>query len=442
MVGFTLTPVDGSTLTTLMEGANTVTFALVLDGQPGGNVVLDLSTTSSAVTLSDTSVSFIPSAWNTPVMVTVTSRVDNNNIDGDAAYTITVGVNAGNTADAAFDALAAQTLSGTVLDNDMVGFTLTPVDGSTLPALVEGANTVTFALVLDGQPGGNVVLDLSTTSSAVTLSDASVTFMLSAWNTPVMVTVTSRVDNDNFDGDVDYTITVAVNAGTTDDDAFDVLAAQTLSGTVADDDESEGLTKDSEVQVEVAVAVADTFGTAQLAADLISTRLQAPLVSAPQVSFAGRELHAQGNIPVLVNPVASDPWGDEEEQIQDWNSDFASLLPGTDFVLPLSGSDSAGNQLEFWGSVGYTDLQGDPTVDGVKIDYDGDATGVQVGLSRRDSSGTSLGISVGSTKVDLDLEGKESGDIVKVEARVIVFSSLCGLVAIAGLGSMARRWCG
>ena len=435
MAGFTLGPLGGaSTLAVITEGENTITFTVVLNSQPQGNVVLDLSTTSSAVALSDTSVSFIPSVWNTPVMVTVTSRVDNDNFDDDAVYTVTVSVNAGTTADDDYDALGAQTLSGTVADNDKApGFTLAPLGGAaTLAVIDEGENTTTFTVILDVRPRGNVVLDLSTTSSAATLSDTSVSFIPSAWNTPMVVTVTSRADNDDMDGDAAYTITVAVNTGTTTDAAFNGLAAQTLSGTVIDD-ESLGLTKEGEVQGEIAVAVADTFGTAQLAADLISTRLQAPLASAPQVSFAGRELHAQGNIPVLANPVASDPWGDEEEQTQDWNNDFASLLPGTDFVLPLSGSDSAGNQLEFWGSVGYTDLQGDPTVDGVKVDYDGDATGVQVGISRRDSSGTSLGISVGSTKVDLDLEGKESGDIVKVERELLSFHPYVGWSPLPGL---------
>ena len=547
MAGFTLAPADSSVLAALAEGANTVTFTLVLDAQPLSNVVFDISTASSDVSLSDTSVSFIPSAWNTPVMVTVTSRADNDNVDGDAAYTVTVSVDEDASHDA-FDGLDDQTLNGMVTDDDMAGFTLAPSDGSslstisesgsttftarlnrgpqtnvtlsitstdpgeatvsvstlvftntnwgtvqtvsvngvidnivdgpqsymidvvvatgsdasysgvmpqqlngtvadddivgftlaplggaaTLAVIDEGENTTTFTVVLDVIPqDNNVVLDLSTTSSAVTLSDTSVSFTPSEWDTLVMVTVTSRADNDDADGDAAYIVTVSVNDGSSDD-AFDNLLDQTLSGTVADD-ETVSLTKEGEVQGEIAVAIADTFGTAQLAADLISTRLQAPLASAPQVSFAGRELHAQGNIPVLVNPVASDPWGDEEEQIQDWNSDFASLLPGTDFVLPLSDSDSAGNQLEFWGSVGYTDLQGDPTVDGVKIDYDGDATGVQVGLSRRDSSGTSLGISVGSTKVDLDLEGKERGDIVKVERELLSFHPYVGWSPLPGL---------
>ena len=233
IAGFTLTPLGGaSTLAAIAEGENTTTFTVVLDAQPQSNVVLDLSTTSGDVSLSDTSVSFIPSAWDTPVSVTVTSRVDNNDLDGDAAYTVTVGVNAGS--DDSFDSLTAQILSGTVTDNDIAGFTLAPADGSALAALAEGESTTTFTVVLDAQPQSNVVLDLSTTSSDVSLSDTSVSFIPSAWDTPVMVTVTSRADNDAIDGDAAYTVTVGVNTGS--DDNFDGLTAQTLSGTVTDDD--------------------------------------------------------------------------------------------------------------------------------------------------------------------------------------------------------------
>ena len=157
VAGFTLAPIDGSTLETLLEGENITTFTVRLNAQPLSDVLLDIITMGSDVTVSRTSLTILSrrTDWLIPQTVTVTSRADNSTVDGDAAYTVTVSVDDRSTD--AFDGLADQTLNGMVTDDDVAGFTLDPSDGSSLADLAEGSNTLTFTVVLGAQPLSDVV---------------------------------------------------------------------------------------------------------------------------------------------------------------------------------------------------------------------------------------------------------------------------------------------
>ena len=544
VASFTLDPDPsaGSSLSSLAEGSNTLTFTVVLDAQPLSAVVFDVSTTGDDVTVSPNSLTFTPGNWNRAQSVTVTSRVDNNNLEAAANYIVTVAVNDGASA-TAFNGLPAQMLSGTVSDNDTASFTLAPSDGSSLPDLaeVEGSSTQTFTVVLDKIPTSAVVFDVSKTGPDVTVSPARLTFAPGTWNTAQTVTVTSRADNNVVDGAAAYTVTVSVNAGASDSD-FDGLDDQTLNGMVTDDDiagftisvpniditegdpdgesftitldtqptgnvtlavssssitlatvtpgmliftmdnwstaqmvfvttdtiddeepgddlpftitivvtsadldyagledtmipgqvvDNDGLGEEETTQIKTAIAIADSLGTAHIATDLITARLQHPPVLQPTAQLAGKNLVPSAVAGQLFKVQEVDPWQDEQEPA--WSGDFEDLLPGTNFVLPLSDAAASGAHTELWGSVGYIDFKGDPTIDNVSIDYDGQVTGVHVGIGRQYANGTNFGVSVGSTKVKIDLSGT---GVEKVERDVVSIHPYIGW----SLTDRVRAW--
>jgi len=115
------------------------------------------------------------------------------------------------------------------------GFTVAESGGTTVVA--ENAGTDTFTVVLDAQPASDVVLTLSSHSTAeATVSAATLTFTTNNWDVAQPVTVTG-VD-DNFDRDDATTVTVAVDDANSDD-AFDAVADQVITVTCTDDDTTE-----------------------------------------------------------------------------------------------------------------------------------------------------------------------------------------------------------
>ena len=210
-----------STLGSLTEGGNT-TFTAVLDARPASDVVLTLTSSATSVaTVAPALLTFTNSDWNAAQTVNV-AGVDNDLIDGDRDYTITVAVNSG---PGSYGTLANKELTGTVTDDDAADYTL-----SALGSLTEGGST-TFTAVLDAQPISDVVLTLTSSATSVaTVTPALLTFTNSDWETAQMVNVAGV--NNAIIGDQDYTITVA-NSGP---GGYATLANKELTGTVTDDD--------------------------------------------------------------------------------------------------------------------------------------------------------------------------------------------------------------
>ena len=100
----------------------------------------------------------------------------------------------------------------------------------------EAGTTGTFTVVLDSQPTGNVVFDVTASDTGeATIDSSSLTFTAGNWDTPQTVTVTGA-DDSLDDGDQSSTVTVAINTGSTADNAYDALASQTVAVTTVDDD--------------------------------------------------------------------------------------------------------------------------------------------------------------------------------------------------------------
>ena len=82
--GITVSAISGNTA----EDGTTATFTVVLDTEPSGTVTIDISSNDTTEgTAAPASLTFTTEDWDTPQTVTVTG-VDDEDLDGDIAYTI------------------------------------------------------------------------------------------------------------------------------------------------------------------------------------------------------------------------------------------------------------------------------------------------------------------------------------------------------------------
>ena len=230
VAGFTIAETEGSTGVT--EAGSTDLFTVVLTGRPITDVVFSITSSDSTETSVTSSLTFTSEDWDTPQNVTVTG-LDDDIIDGTQSSIITIAIDDANS-DNSFDPINDQTVTVTNNDDDVAGFTITETEGST--AVDESGNTDTFNIVLNAQPQSDVVLTITSSDTGEATVTSLITFTSANWDTAQTVTVTG-VDDDIIDGTQTSTITISVNDASSDD-AFDSLADQTISASVADNDTS------------------------------------------------------------------------------------------------------------------------------------------------------------------------------------------------------------
>ena len=230
--GITVAASDGSTV--VSESGSTDSFTVVLNAQPGSDVVINVSSGDTGeATVPSTDLTFTAANWNIAREVVVTG-VDDNDIDGNQTTTLTVSVVDGSSDDA-YDSVANLTLDATTTDNDSAGVTVAASDGDT--TVTEAGSTDTFTVVLNTQPSSDVVINVSSGDTGeATVAPAELTFTFGNWNIAREVVVTGVDDND-IDGDQTTTLTVSVVDGSSDD-AYDGVDDQTLDATTSDDDEA------------------------------------------------------------------------------------------------------------------------------------------------------------------------------------------------------------
>ena len=228
VAGFTIVELDGST--EVDESGDTDTFTVVLDAQPDSDVVLSITSSDTGEATVTSSLTFTSANWDTPQVVTVTG-VDDDLIDGTITSTVTVSVNDA-ASDNNFDAVADQTVSVSTTDDDVAGFTIVELDGST--EVDESGDTDTFTVVLDAQPTSDVVITITSSDTGEATVTSTLTFTPANWDTPQVATITG-VDDDIIDGSQTSTITVSIDDANSDDD-FDAIADQTVSVSTTDDD--------------------------------------------------------------------------------------------------------------------------------------------------------------------------------------------------------------
>jgi ApbE superfamily uncharacterized protein (UPF0280 family) len=226
--GFT---VNTTTLSTA-EAGGTDTFTVVLDAQPTADVVLTVTSNDTSEGTPDVStLIFTPTNWDTPQTITVTGA-DDTLIDGDIPYIVQVAVDAVNTLDANFASLPAQDVNAINADDDTAGFTLSATTLST----TEAGGADTFTVVLDAQPSNDVVFTITSNDTSEGTPDVStLTFTSTNWDTPQTITVTGA-DDTLIDGDIPYTVQVAIDTVNTLDANFHLASCPRCKRHNADDD--------------------------------------------------------------------------------------------------------------------------------------------------------------------------------------------------------------
>ena len=227
------------------ESGTTDSFTVVLNSQPqlGTTVTIDVTSSNANAGLVSTAGSAIPGVtktltftdadWNTPQTVTV-HGVDDALPTDNAPVVYNVTLNPASVGDANYNALADLVISATNGDDDTPGITVTLIN----PPLVttEAAGTATFTVQLDTVPSSPVVLTVvSNNTLEGTVDLPTLTFLADATAlNPQTVTLTG-VQDGIADGNVAYTVTVAVD-GTTTDPGYTGLSSIIVNATNNDDD--------------------------------------------------------------------------------------------------------------------------------------------------------------------------------------------------------------
>ncbi len=267
VIDFSLTETGGSTAVT--ENTTTDTFDIVLTAQPATDVVFTItSDTPTAASVSHDTITFTNGNWSTPQTITVSAPEDDNVVSENAVITISIDTDL---SDNDWLAVADQTVTVTVTDNDTPNFSLTETGGST--AVTENTTTDTFDIVLTAQPATDVVFTItSDTPTAASVSHDTITFTNGNWSTPQTITV-SAPEDDNVVSE-NAVITISIDTDLSDNDWL-AVADQTVTVTVTDNDTPNfSLTETGGSTAVTENTTTDTFDivlTAQPATDVVFT---------------------------------------------------------------------------------------------------------------------------------------------------------------------------
>ena len=227
--GVTVNPTAGLTTT---ESGGIATFSVVLDTTPLADVTIAIGTSdSSEGSAEPAQLVFTPADGLTAKVVTVRGA-DDTAIDGDVAYTITVGAAA--SADAAYAGVDPSDVSVTNEDDDAPAIIVAPTGNLFVS---EAGGTATFVIVLDTTPTANVIIGLTSNDlTEGTVVPGSLTFTPTSALVPQTVTVTG-VNDSVDDGDSGFSIVTA--AAVSGDPAYDTLNAADVGVINTDDDQAQ-----------------------------------------------------------------------------------------------------------------------------------------------------------------------------------------------------------
>ena len=229
MPGITVNAAGGDT----SESGGIVTFSIVLNSPPGGDVTIGLSsndTTEGTIALS--SVTFTPANWNALQTVTITG-VDDAVLDGNQPYLIIT--DPAVSTDADYSGLDSINVSLRNIDNDTSGISVTEISGNT----AEGSEKAYFTIVLNAAPSNDVTIDLSSSDTTEgTINPSAVTFTSADWSSPQTITVTG-VDDAIEDGNQPYTI--ITNAASSSDMSYNGVDPDNIT-LINIDNDSAGIT--------------------------------------------------------------------------------------------------------------------------------------------------------------------------------------------------------
>ena len=298
-LGFANTPLSFS------EGTGDVSIGLVLSGMLPEDLVVTVSSSDGTATagsdytaLSDT---ITISKGQTSASVTL-SLIEDTVVEPEETLTLTLSATA--------DRL---TVSGaatvTLTDNDTGGITSTRTGSITM---TEG-DSVSYSLVLDAEPSGNVTITPSSDSPLLVSVTGSLTFTSGDWSTPQTVTVEALRDNDVADGTATISYAVSGNDDATLADLYvrvkDIPGAVTDLGAVAGYG-SVALTwtnpGDSDL-ASVSIAYGEDSVSVDATAGAEGSHGVTGLAGATEYTFVARSVDSDGNTSAPVSVTVTTP---------------------------------------------------------------------------------------------------------------------------------------
>ena len=304
--GVTIAPI---TLTVTEGDAAGVSYTVVLTSQPAGDVTIAISGHSgtdlalSGTTLTSNELTFTTENWGTAQTVTVKAAEDD---DAVKAADVTLAHAISSTDDSVYNALAGQSVTVSITENDADGVTISP---TTLTVTEGDATGVSYTVVLTSQPAGDVTITISGHSgtdlalSGTTLTSNELTFTTENWGTAQTVTVKAAEDDDAVT-DADVTLAHAISS--TDDSVYNALAGQSVTVSITEND---GSTVTVSFEKEVHYTIEGASGVAG-----VEVLLSAPLQTEVTISIT----------------VLSQSTADSDDYLVDDNAGYASD-PGLTF---------------------------------------------------------------------------------------------------------------
>ena len=278
----------------VLEGGSAI-YAVVLDAEPTGPVTVTVGGASGDLTVSPETLSFTTSNWSTRQLVRVSAAEDEDS-NVDAPVTLTHMASGGG-----YDGVTAAEVEVTILENDIPGVTVTPMELS----VTEGSSE-TYTVVLDTEPTGPVTVTVGGVTGDLMVSPPSLSFMQSNWSTAQPMTVMAAEDEDALD-DPPVTLTHAVSGGnyagvtaptvvvTILENDVPVLSIEDAEATEGDSEISFAVTMDGPSSRTVRVDWATADGTAKAGEDYTARK--------DELVFAPGETRQEAKVPVLDDTV-------------------------------------------------------------------------------------------------------------------------------------------
>ena len=214
--GVHATPADIS----VTEDREPRSYALRLRKEPSGTVTVTPTTTSSAITLNPTSLTFTTSNWDTLQYVDVSATVDDTYDGHTATVTHTV-------TGADYDGITGPEIDVTVLDTDNRASVVTR---TRIEILEEDPAGAQYAIALERHPTGTTTVSIAVPAGAsIGVSPTTLTFTRTNWKTKQYVTVTAPDDANSVNETV--TLTHSASGG-----AYGSIAFANVNVVVRDND--------------------------------------------------------------------------------------------------------------------------------------------------------------------------------------------------------------
>ncbi len=275
-----------------------------------------------------------------------------------------------------------------------------------LPLLLEAASSGTIGIRPISDPGSMVMVTVESQHPNVAeVSSATVlTFSSSNYMDFQMITVRTRKAGEAF-----LLFTENANA----------VAVQVLVGV------------NLQIGARMALGAFDR-NSAQLALDLVGSRRAAVPAERFSINVGGVNILEKVSQPP-VSAVQDDPWSIKGD-LASGRENAADLLSDGAFVLPLS--DKGPAQIEMWGAAGLHKFKGDPTLDGHKLNYEGETRAFHLGVDASYDRGLRLGLGIGASDSEADITGnlKLERDLLSVHPYISWDQGDLSALMVAGFG--------